>query len=90
MKTFKIRSAKDIGIMLQGYRKKKGITQKELAQSLGLTQQTVSSMERNGTNVTIETLLHVLSVLQVDCLLQERESVTVTPPLKENSTGDNW
>ena len=46
------------------YREKKGLTQKQLADKLGIKQQVVARIE-NGANITLETLIRFLSVLDI-------------------------
>ena len=46
------------------YREKKGMTQKQLAEKLGIKQQVVARIE-NGSNITLETLIRFLNVLGI-------------------------
>ncbi len=46
------------------YREKKGLTQKQLADKLGVKQQVVARVE-NGSNITLETLIKFLDVLGI-------------------------
>lgn len=46
------------------YREKKGLTQKQLAEKLGVKQQVVARVE-NGSNITLETLIKFLDVLGI-------------------------
>ena len=46
------------------YREKKGLTQKQLAEKLGVKQQVVGKIE-NGSNITLETLIKFLNVLGI-------------------------
>lgn len=46
------------------YREKKGLTQKQLAEKLGVKQQVVARIE-NGSNITLETLIRFLDVLGI-------------------------
>lgn len=47
------------------YRKKKGLSQKELAQMIGMTDQTISNIERGINYGTIETLIKIAKALDV-------------------------
>jgi ribosome-binding protein aMBF1 (putative translation factor) len=49
---------------LVSYREKKGLTQKQLADKLGVKQQVVARVE-NGSNITLETLIKFLDVLGI-------------------------
>ena len=46
------------------YREKKGLTQKQLGDRLGIKQQVVARIE-NGSNITLETLIRFLNVLGI-------------------------
>jgi len=46
------------------YREKKGLTQRQLADKLGVKQQVVAKIE-NGSNITLETLIKFLNVLGI-------------------------
>lgn len=55
---------RDFGKHLKGRRN----TQAELAEKLGITQQTVSSMEKNPGGITLERLYEVNQVVQLDMI----------------------
>ena len=46
------------------YREKKGLTQRQLAEKLGIKQQVVAKIE-GGSNMTLETLIRFLNVLGI-------------------------
>lgn len=46
-------------------RKQKGLTQKELAQKLGVSQQMINQYENNSSNLTFETLQKIATALDV-------------------------
>ncbi|HAK4778477.1 TPA: helix-turn-helix transcriptional regulator [Salmonella enterica] len=51
--------------MFIGFRKANGLTQKELSERLGVTQQTYARLEANPASASIERLFKVFSVLGV-------------------------
>ncbi|EEZ9502915.1 helix-turn-helix transcriptional regulator [Escherichia coli] len=51
--------------LLIGFRKANGLTQKDLSERLGVTQQTYSRLEANPASASIERLFKVFSVLGV-------------------------
>ncbi|WP_245641415.1 helix-turn-helix domain-containing protein [Paraburkholderia bannensis] len=55
--------------MLLGFRKKAGLTQQELAQRLGISQQSYAAFEANPAAASVDRLFHVLRLLAVDMLL---------------------
>jgi len=70
--------------ILVGYRKSKGLSQKELAAKLGVSQQTYQTLEANPQKVTIERLFNVLMLLGVRLSLSN-----VVSPSIENQQ-DDW
>jgi HTH-type transcriptional regulator/antitoxin HipB len=83
---FTVRTAEQLPALLKGFRKKAGLTQAAAAMRLGVTQQTLSAMERNADKVSAERLLHLLSMLGVELVLrQDTES-----PASKPSSGPRW
>ena len=66
----KMRQASDdrlveIGKNLQSIRKRRGLTQKELGEKIGLTREAVSSYEAGRTHLMVTTLMDIATVLRV-------------------------
>jgi len=61
----------DFGLLLKSLREKRKLTQKQLADKLGITESAVSSYERNVSQPSVETLktLAVLYRVKTDYLL---------------------
>lgn len=66
--------------LLLGFRKANGLTQKDVSERLGVTQQTYARMEANPASASIERLFKVFSVLGVEISFS---SVTVTSEMKQ-------
>lgn len=62
-----------LGSVLRAMRKSRGLTQKDLAQQLGITRQAVSLLEQRPEAATLERLMRVFSLLQVDVVLRPRD-----------------
>ena len=58
--------------LIKGFRKQAGLTQGQLAERLGVTQQTLSALERNADRVSVDRLLQLLGILGVEMVLQPR------------------
>ncbi|EBH1936222.1 helix-turn-helix transcriptional regulator [Salmonella enterica] len=55
--------------LLIGFRKSKGLTQRELSARLGVTQQTYARLEANPSKASFERLYKVLNILEVEISL---------------------
>ncbi|CAB3738644.1 helix-turn-helix domain-containing protein [Achromobacter kerstersii] len=73
MSEFTVRTSDQLSGMLRAFRKQAGLTQGEVAERLGLRQQTYSTLERNAETVSAGRLMKVLAVLGVDLVLHQRE-----------------
>ena len=69
MSRFTVRTADQLPILLQAFRKEAGLTQSEVALRLGVTQQTYSALERNADTVGAARLLKLLNILGVELIL---------------------
>ncbi|MBA5601890.1 helix-turn-helix transcriptional regulator [Pectobacterium aroidearum] len=58
-----------------GFRKAKGLTQKDVSERLGVTQQTYARLEANPGSASIERLFKVLTVLGVEVVLSSGPNV---------------
>jgi HTH-type transcriptional regulator / antitoxin HipB len=72
---FVVRIPDQIPSLLQSFRKQAGLTQAELAERMGVTQQSFSALERNAGNMSAANLIKVLNILGIDLILQERTNI---------------
>lgn len=86
MKDFTIRTAEQLPVVLQAFRKQAGMTQVATAMRLGVTQQTLSAMERNADKASVDRLLALLSVLGVEMVLRRVDDAPSSKP----STSPDW
>jgi transcriptional regulator with XRE-family HTH domain len=63
-----------LGRTLRDARLERGLTQSDLAQRSGLTQATVSSIERGQSNVSLDTLLRLVATLRLELVLRSRQA----------------
>jgi len=59
--------------ILIGFRKAKGLTQRELSERLGVTQQTYARLEAKPATASFERLFKVFALLGVELVLSSRE-----------------
>jgi HTH-type transcriptional regulator/antitoxin HipB len=68
------RSPKQIGNTIRRVRKKRGMSQSELGEKAGLRQETISLIENGNPAAKLETILAVLSALELEFQIAEREN----------------
>lgn len=79
MRDYTVRTAEQLPGMLQALRKQSGLTQRAVAERLGVTQQTMSAMERHAGTVSAERLLRLLGILGVELVLRESAASPAVP-----------
>lgn len=71
----------EIGKNLQTVRKRRGLTQKELGEKIGLTREAVSSYEGGRSQLTVTTFLEIAAILRVrvnEIIRLERQTAEIT------------
>ncbi len=76
----KFRTINDLGNIIRYFRKKRGMTQAQLAKECKLTQVFISKLE-NGGGSTLHTLFTVLSALKIELSLSEIQNLDTDNPL---------
>ncbi|HAT1597785.1 TPA: helix-turn-helix domain-containing protein [Legionella pneumophila] len=71
-----IRSAKDLALYLNDRRKQLKMSQSEVADLVGLKQDTISKFENSPDNSRIDTLFRILSALNLNISLVEKGQKT--------------
>lgn len=69
---FPVRSAEQLPALLKAFRATAGLTQDQVAKRLGVTQQTLSALERNAQKVSAERLIALLSILGAEVIIQTK------------------
>ena len=92
MDDFPVRSSEQLPALLQAFRKQSGLTQAEVALRLGVTQQTLSGLERNADKVGTGRLLRLLGILGVELVLRTAPSAAPENGFSApgESTGPAW
>lgn len=86
MNEFTARTTDQLPALLRAFRKEAGLTQQEVALRLGVTQQTVSTLERNAENVGTARLIKLLNILGVDLVLRKEGIAAPTSSISEPHT----
>ena len=69
-----VQSPLALGRALRDARRRRRLTQQQLAELAGVTQATVSNVERGVSRVSLTTLLRILAALKLELIVQSRES----------------
>jgi HTH-type transcriptional regulator/antitoxin HipB len=85
VKDYPIQTEQQLSLLLRSLRKARAMTQGELAERLGVAQQTISQMERDAAAVTVQRLTKALSVLGAQLVLRDLKG----NPSKA-AAGDAW
>lgn len=84
---YKIAIAKQLSSLLKSMRKKSGLTQKKLGEKLGVSQRRVAAIEANPENARFERILQILSELDADLIIRERNSKRAND---SSPDGESW
>lgn len=69
-----IRTSSQLASTIQRERKKAALTQKSLSEKSGLRQATLSKIESGESKVQLQTLLNLLSALNLEIVIQPRSA----------------
>lgn len=90
MTDFTVRTSEQLPELLQAFRKQAGLTQAETALRLGVTQQTLSALERNAEKVSASRLMRLLGILGVELVLRKGGQPLSAPPDRISSSRPTW
>ncbi|MGS0740918.1 helix-turn-helix domain-containing protein [Glaciimonas sp. GG7] len=86
MSDFPIHTAEQLIPLFVAFRKKRHLTQADLANRVGVGQQTISQLERHPNKASIERLLRAFAELNVELVLREKQSSTAN----EQANPEGW
>lgn len=82
-----IRTPAQVGQLLQGQRKRLGLSQTELGRQVGLSQKRQSALELAPDRITLEQLLRMLAALDLELSIQDK---TASQPATEPNMAPEW
>ena len=85
MPDYPIQTDSQLPLLLRALRKSRRLSQADLAQRLGVAQQTISQMERNAAPGTVQPLTKVLSILGAQLVLRDHQDGLV-----KKEISDSW
>lgn len=77
---YPLRTSEQLEPILKAFRKSRGLSQKQLAEKLGVTQQALSLLESAPHRASLARLLSVFAALNVEIVLREKGSGSVSGP----------
>lgn len=80
MINYVIRHPQQLASLLKAMRAQSGLSQAQVAARLGISHQAVSALERQPEKATLERLMRMLGVLQVDLVLRSGQGKSTTAP----------
>ncbi|MBV1909905.1 MAG: helix-turn-helix transcriptional regulator [Kangiellaceae bacterium] len=84
---YTINTADQLKPILTGFRKAQGLSQKAMADKLGISQQTYQVLEANPQKVTVDRLLRVLSIMGVKLILSDAMPLNTSSKRQAVSAG---
>lgn len=87
---YTINTLDQIKPILVGFRKSNGLSQKALAEKLGISQQSYQTLESAPQKVTIERLFKVLSILGIKLQLIEHTKSPSKSLVNQEQYQDEW
>ncbi len=81
-----ITSPKLLALFVTNQRKKLKLSQAEVGDRVGLKQQTISDFEMNPEGTRVETLFRLLSAINIDMNLLEKDA----PNISDSSVKEGW
>jgi HTH-type transcriptional regulator / antitoxin HipB len=74
-----VRAPEQLGQALRRWRRKKNLTQHEVAEKAGLTQKTVSQIENGSQAAEIKTIFLICSAMNLELTVRERPQMLQSP-----------
>jgi HTH-type transcriptional regulator / antitoxin HipB len=89
MQSYVVRTPEQLIPIFSAFRRRNGLSQAELARLIGVSQQTVSQLERNPDKATLERLLRAFAAMDVEIVVRTKgtSAETGVPSSAEKA---NW
>ena len=70
--SYPIKTPQQLGAVLQGFRKQRGLTQAQVARTSGLLQSAVSELELDSTTASLNRIFKLLAALDLELVVRSR------------------
>jgi HTH-type transcriptional regulator / antitoxin HipB len=74
MTEYPIKTPQQLGVVLQGYRRERKLTQRTVGKNVGLAQNAVSLIETNPGPASLERIFKVLSSLDLELVVRPKKA----------------
>ncbi len=78
MESYVVRTPEQLIPIFSAFRRRNGLSQAELARLIGVSQQTVSQLERNPDKATLERLLRAFAAMDVEIVVRKKGTAAGT------------
>ncbi len=85
---YTVTTPSQLGQVLQGCRKQRGLTQRELGTRVGLLQKAVSMIETDPSRTSIERLFKLLSALELQIVLRDKRPDGASIPSRRKAKAE--
>lgn len=73
-----VKSEQEVGLLLQGQRRTRKLTQRELGQAAGISQERMSVLELHPERLTLERLLRLMNALDLELVVRPKSAPAAT------------
>jgi len=77
MNDFSVKTPQQLGAVLKGFRKERGLTQKDVGSRVGLAQKAVSEIESEPGRAGLARVFKLLAALDLEVVVRAKETSTV-------------
>ena len=74
MNSYVVRTPGQLAPIFSAFRKRSGVSQAQLSRLLGVSQQTVSQLERNPDKATLERLMRAFAAMDVEIVVRAKNT----------------
>jgi HTH-type transcriptional regulator/antitoxin HipB len=80
MNSYPIKTPKQLGAVLRGFRKARAMTQVQAGARVGFRQRVISDLEQDPSNTTLRRVFKLLAALDLEIVLRDRQPAEASRP----------
>ncbi len=89
MKNYPIKTPQQLGVVLQGYRKARMLTQTQVGARVGLPQKEISKLELDPSNTALARVFKLLAALDLEIVVRERQTSSASSASSESTSSES-